>query len=178
MQIQRTQTKAEEEQEFYSLPANLPGPDRMFGRLLSDAAWKESQRQEAKRFGLTRKVIFPEPIVLTTEKFQPRAWQPSTSQVTPGYVVHDRLLFEQLNFERYGWELGALGPPVQLGTYFFDLALLPYHMFSRPLDQMDSSAGKYLPGDNVPLMIYPEPFSITGLSGMAGAYMFGPFVYK
>jgi hypothetical protein len=175
IQIQRTQLK--EDQEI-SLPSGLPGPDALFGPLRSEAQWKESIRQEAKRFGVTRKVIFPETYPLTTAKFQQRHWEPSVEHVTPNYLLHDRLLFEQPNFERYGWNLGPLGPPVELGSYVLDLALAPYRMFSRPLDQIDGSAGKYLPGDNVPLMIYPDSFSLTGLTGLAGVYMFGPFIYK
>jgi hypothetical protein len=34
-----------------------------------------------------------------------------------------------------------------------------------------------LPGDPVPLLLYPEGFSITGLAGMAGTYMAGPFIF-
>ena len=169
--------RSEKEQEF-SFPTLLPGPNELYRRRLSEAQWQEQQRQDAKRFGVNKKVIFPEPLVLTTEKFKPRAWSPSISYVTPGYVVHDRLLFEQINFERYGWELGVLGPPVQAGTYFIDLAMLPYRLLSRPLDQMDTSAGKYLPGDNVPLMLYPESFSITGLAGTVGLYGLAPFAFK
>jgi hypothetical protein len=176
-QIQRTQLKSDEAQEI-SLRTGLPDPDRMFEPLKSESQWKESIRQEAKRLGPTRKVIFPETYPLTAEKYKRRSWEPSGTQVTPGYVVHDRLLFEQPNFERYGWNLGPLGPPVEMGTYFLDLALAPYRMFSRPMDQIDGSAGKYLPGDNVPLQIYPESFSLTGAAGFTGAYLFAPFIYK
>ena len=98
--------------------------------------------------------------------------------VAPSYVLHDRLLMEQVNMERYGWDLGILGPPTQVGLYFFDLAALPYRVLSRPMDRIDGSAGKYLPGDNVPLLLYPESFSLTGWAGMAGAYTGVPFVFK
>jgi hypothetical protein len=167
----------EQEQE-YSLSLELPTPGQLYGRRLSESQWRERQRQEAKRFSLTRKVTFPEDTPLTLEKFKPRHWEQSVARVSPCYLLHDRLYFEQVNFERYGWELGVLGPPVQLATFAYDLALLPYRQFSRPFDQIDGSAGKYLPGDNVPLMLYPEPFSLTGLSALAGTYMFGPFIYK
>jgi hypothetical protein len=176
--LAQTQYLKREEDQGYNLSSEIPGPDRLFRPRLSESQFEELQRQDAKRFGLTKRVIFPERGPLTQEKFEPRQWEPSVTEVTPGYVLHDRLYFDQPNFERYGWELGVLGPPVQLGTFGLDLALLPYRMFSRPFDQIDGSAGKYLPGDNVPLMLYPESFSLTGLAGMAGSYAAVPFIFK
>ncbi len=78
------------------------------------------------------------------------------------------LLFEQPNFERGGWDLGILTPVANLGAYYYDLALLPYHALDEALStKIDCSAGKCLPGDPTPFYLYPEEFSVTGLVGEA-----------
>jgi len=168
--------KSEADQEFY-MPEALPGPGRLYGPRESEAQWKERMRQEAKNLG-ERKVFFPEPTVDSRQVYRPRRYDPSVCLVTNGYIVHERLLFEQVNLERYGWDLGVLTPVANVAAFYYDMVMLPYHCWSRPLDQMDSSAGKYLPGDNVPLLLYPESFSLTGLAGMAGTYLAGPFIFR
>ena len=163
------------EREDLDFTQDLPGPQRLFRRE-SEPQFQERIRLESKRFG-GAKVHFPENPVISREPLKPRQFEPSVALVHPCYVAHGRLLFEQPNFERYGWNLGLLTTVVNAGVYYYDLATLPYHIWSRPLDQMDTSAGKYLPGDPVPLVVYPESFSLTGLAGMAGTYVAGPFIF-
>ncbi len=171
-QVQLVMRREREELEF---PVDLPGWGKLFRRQ-SDSQFQERIRQEIKRQG-GGKVMFPEAPVLSREELKPRQFEPGVAMVQPSYIVHNRLLFEQPNFERYGWDLGLLTPVANAGVYYYDLAMLPYHMWTRPLEQMDTSAGKYLPGDPVPLLLYPETFSVTGLAGMAGTFVAGPFLF-
>ena len=87
--------------------------------------------------------------------------------------MHRRLNFENMNADRYGWEIGNLQPALSLGHFVYDVVALPYHTWTRPLQQWDSSAGKCLPGDNTPLQCYREPFSFTGLAAQTGAVFLG-----
>jgi hypothetical protein len=97
--------------------------------------------------------------------------------VEPGYVCHRRLLFEQPNFERYGYDYGILQPGISLGIFWYDTLSLPYHAFSRPCRNYDCSSGKCLPGDPVPLYLYKEPFSLTGLVAQTGVVLGGFFAF-
>jgi len=87
--------------------------------------------------------------------------------VQPGYVWHRRLLFEQINSERYGWSMGIVQPAVSALHFYADVATLPYHVAQEPCCQGDTSAGKCLPGDPVPLLLYPPHYSLSGLSAEA-----------
>src|SRR5207249_6617940 len=99
------------------------------------------------------------------ELYVARAFPRMTEQVEPCYVMHGRLLFEQRNFDRHGWDLGVFQPAVSLLVFYKDTLLLPYHCMTRPLQRYDSSAGKCLPGDPTPLLLYPPELSLTGLVG-------------
>ncbi len=68
----------------------------------------------------------------------------------------------KLNAERYGWDLGVLGPVVSFSYFMKDTVLFPYHLMTDPCRRFDSSAGKCLPGDPVPYKLYPEGLSTTG----------------
>ncbi len=86
----------------------------------------------------------------------------------PNYVWYKRPLFEQKNFERYGWDLQELSPVLSAGAFFMDVALLPYHVGTDPLRCGEANAGYCLPGDPVPLMLYPPEISVTGAFAEAG----------
>ena len=45
-------------------------------------------------------------------------------QVEPNYVCYNRLYFEQINAERYGWDLGFVAPFISAGEFFKDVVLL------------------------------------------------------
>src|SRR5437588_859826 len=112
---------------------------------------------------------FPEEPVLSREKYLGRAWPQYTMTVEPDFVVYKRLMFEQKNYERYGWDLGELDMPLSAGAFFLDVALLPYHAFTDPFRTFECSAGYCLPGDPVPLLAYPPEVSATGALAEAGA---------
>jgi hypothetical protein len=145
-----------------------PGPERMF-RIRSEVELREQIRQEAREKSPPERAVFPEEKPVTDEKYAARQFAPQVSLVEPGYVNYDRLYFEDLNSERYGWDLGAAQPLVSTGLFFFDLVTLPYHLASRPFDCIQSSAGYCLPGDPVPYLLYPPDTSTTGALGEAAA---------
>jgi len=146
----------------FSVVTELPGPERFFRRQ-SESDWQQRIRDESRTESGTGRIFFPDSPPLTNEPFQKRQFPSLVAGVEPAYVCHGRLLFEQPNFERQGWDLGFLTPFVNVGVYYYDLALLPYHAWTRPFDCTDCSAGKCLPGDTTPLYLYPEKFSVSGL---------------
>src|SRR5262249_47892163 len=166
----------EDEIADFVIPLEPPDPARLFQRE-SEAALQARIRQESRRKPGAVRVFFPEDPPLTKEKYTPRQFPPLTELVEPGYVMHGRLFFEQRNMERYAWDLGVLSPAASVGGSYKDLALLPYHFWTRPFQQYDSSAGKCLPGDPTPLLLYPPEISFSGLFGEAGAIAAGIAIF-
>jgi hypothetical protein len=158
----------------YNIRLDVPGFQRLI-QLESEAQLYERMRQEARARG--ERLVFPDEPVLSREPFVGRHWSPLTREVEPYYVNYARLLFQQKNFERYGWDLGAISPLLSAGKFFADVALLPYHLGTRPLQQYETSAGYCLPGDPVPLLLYPEEISVTGLAAEAAVITLGFFIF-
>lgn len=155
---------------------DLPGPDRLFRREAEGDVF-ERIRQEGRRPGTASRVIFPEEQPVTTEPFEIRSFPPGATVVEPIYVCHGRLLFEQPNFERQGWEVGVLTPALNLGTFWFDMLALPVHLWNHPCYCYECSAGKCLPGDPAPLYGYPPDLTVSGLVGGAATYAGGVFIF-
>jgi hypothetical protein len=88
--------------------------------------------------------------------------------IEPNFVLYRRLLFEDVNTERYGWTLGPLQPFASTWTFLGQAQYLPYRFFSFPCLRHDTGAGQCLPGDPVPSMIYPPGLSVTGALAQAG----------
>jgi len=166
----------EDEIADFQIPLEPPDPERLFQRD-SERGFQDRVRQEARKRPGAVRVVFPEDPPLTKEAWAPRQFPPRTEFVEPGYVMHGRLFFEQRNMERYGWDLGILGPALSVGVYYKDLAMLPYHFWTRPFEQYDSSAGKCLPGDPTPLLLYPPEISFSGLLGEAGVIAAGAAIF-
>jgi hypothetical protein len=168
--------RPKEESEF-TVTTELPGPQRFFQRE-SEAQVFERLRRESlsSRVGSTR-VFFPEEEPLTREPFLPRMFHPSTVVVEPSYVCHRRLYFEQQNFERVGWDVGPIEPAICLGTFYFDIVTFPYQFGTRPCQRYDWSAGKCLPGDPTPLVLYPWEWSLTGALAQAGVVVGGLAIF-
>ncbi len=153
--------KADESPTAYRIPFDLPGPERLF-RLDSEEALFQRMMQEARE-RKPEALVFPEQPVLAKEPYRGRDWPRTRMVVEPHYVCHGRLHFEQLNAERYGWDLGFFQPFVSLACFYKDVVLLPYHTFTDPCRCYDCNAGKCLPGDPVPLLLYPPELSLTGI---------------
>jgi hypothetical protein len=148
----------------YTIRLDVPGLGRLT-MLESESSLIQRMRQEARARG--ERLVFPEETQLAKEPYPGRHWSPYTKQVEPYYVCYQRLLFQQKNFERYGWDLGPITPIVSAGKFYWDVAWLPYHLATRPCEQYECSAGYCLPGDPVPLLLYPPEISATGLLAQA-----------
>jgi len=147
----------------------LPGPKRLFGVLESEAASRERMINKAKETNPGERLEFPPSPELSRGKYAGRNWPESKTFAEPNYVCYQRLLFEQKNFERYGWDLGPITPVVSTAAFWVDAALLPYHLGTDPFRNYECSAGYCMPGDPVPLLLYPPEFSATGLLAEAAA---------
>jgi hypothetical protein len=148
----------------YQIPLEPPGPQELFGKLDTEAELYERIRQQARNLNPDNRIIFPDEPVLSREKYKGRSFPPTVETAEPYYVCYGRLLFEDINAERYGWDLGAVGPAVSAGKFLVNLATVPYHLCVRPCQQYECSAGYCLPGDPVPYLLYPPEISITGLT--------------
>jgi hypothetical protein len=150
-----------DELKDYQVQLEPPGPQRLF-RLESETALQERMRQEARERPAPERIQFPDEPILSEEKYAGRTFPGTNVMVEPNYVCHGRLFFEELNSERYGWDLGPIQPLVSAVAFYKDVVLLPYHLGTRPCQCYDCSAGYCLPGDPVPYMLYPPELSLTG----------------
>ena len=145
----------------------LPGPQRLFMRE-SEAQFYDRLAQEARKTPGGTRAIFPLQEPVSKQKHAPRRFENmSPVLVEPSYVCHRRLLFEQPNFERTGYDFGILQPAIGLSIFYYDLALMPYHAFSNLHDLGECNVGKSLPGDPAPFLVRRERFSLTGAAAQA-----------
>lgn len=144
----------------------LPGPQRLFMRDSETQFFERLARNVKKKDGT--RALFPEETVVSKETYKPRNFPRMVELVEPCYVYHGRLYFEQPNFERAGYNFGVLQPGICLGVFYYDMAMLPYHIWSDLGRNDDTNVGKCLPGDPAPLLLPRERFSVTGLVGAAG----------
>ncbi len=144
-----------DEEEPTLLDLEVPGYLRLF-QLDSEESFRERVRMEARQKYLTKKIEFPDlPKPLKGPAHAPRRWPQLIEEVEPAYVCHRRLYFEQINAERYGWDLGVFHPFVSAGLFYWDLGNLPLYWVMPPWTRFECSAGHCLPGDPLPLVLYP-----------------------
>ncbi len=132
----------------------------VLSRLESQEALFRRMSEEAR--ASNERLTFPTEPILSRVPFQGRHEVPLAKLVEPAFVVHGRLFFEQPNMERGLWNIGILGPVLSTGKFYWDVAWLPYNAATRPCQQYDTSAGKCLPGDPTPFLLYPVELSLTG----------------
>jgi hypothetical protein len=135
----------------------------------SDESLMERIRQEYRERGIA--ITFPEGPVLSTDTYQGRNYEARKMVVAPNYVIYRRLYFQQLNFERYGWDLGPITPVLSASVFFYDFVMLPYHWGTDVCRCDDNNAGYCLPGDPVPLLLYPPELSLTGAAAEVGTIL-------
>ncbi len=140
---------------------DFPGPEELF-RLESERTFKERLEQEARDNNEFKPLLYPTDPVISEEPYQPRRFPRRVKLVEPAYVCYNRPFFEQLNFDRYGWDVGPATPVLQLSKFYWDVFFLPYHAGTQPFRHYESNAGYCLPGDPVPFYIYPPKLSVTG----------------
>jgi hypothetical protein len=174
----QSKSKTSDDDVGFNIRTDLPGPDRLFDARKSEAMMREYIRRDTDFRSGSGRIHFPEYPVLTHEKYTGRQFARSTTMVEPNYVCHGRLYFEQPNFERGGWDLGAITPGVSLGVFYYDVLMFPYHAWTNPCVCYDCNTGKCLPGDQSPFLLYREPFSVSGLAAQSlavgGAFFIFP----
>jgi hypothetical protein len=146
-----------------------PGPERVF-RLDTEADLILRMKQEARQRVPPERIDFPDEPVLSKEEYAGRSWPLRDLLVEPNYVCYHKLLFEDINTERYGWEFGPLQPLLSTLEFFGDTVTMPYHLGMDPC-RTEVSAGHCLPGDPVPYLIYPPELSITGATAEAATIL-------
>jgi hypothetical protein len=162
---------SDEDITVYQVPREPPGPTRLY-RAESEADLFERIREEHKP--LTKKRIpFPEEPRLETGAYKARPFPPVCRVVEAHHVVSARgyTYFEELNAERYGWDLGVLQPFLQAGIFYKDLLCWPYQWGQDPCRWCEWNTGYCLPGDPVPYLIYPPGCSVTGAVAEASTLM-------
>lgn len=158
-----------------TLQIELPGDQTLFRRD-SEADLYTRIAQDTMRVK-GQPAIFPVEQPITREPYRPRVFAQMKAQVEPLFVLHGRLLFEQPNFERSLYDFGIIQPGVNLGIFWYDVAMMPYHYFENPRSWGESNLGKPLPGDQAPFTIPIERFSVTGAVGEVGAILGGAYLF-
>jgi len=153
-----------DEVQGYQIQLEPPGLERLQMSLQSEENLKERIRQENRQRVPMERVIFPEEPILSREVYYGRGpiWPERQEVVIPNFLCYKRLLFEEKNSERYGWDLGILQPLISAGAFYADVVTLPYHLATDPCRCYECNAGYCLPGDPVPYLLYPPDLSVTG----------------
>jgi hypothetical protein len=108
---------------------------------------------------------------LTTDRFNPRSWQPLTYTWKASALCHKPLFFEQEALERYGHSAGWGCEELLAGAHFFgDVALLPYHFGVEGPCECIYDLGVYRPGDCAPWIVDGFPVSLRGAATAAVGY--------
>jgi hypothetical protein len=150
----------------YQIRLEPPSIDVVTG-MGSEKSLEERMRQESIQRG-GQEIRFPPKAPVSIKPYEPRMYAMAKICAEPRYVSHDRLYFEELNAERYGWDLGWIQPLVSMAHFYTDFIFLPYQMASYPHRQFETSAGKCLPGDPVPYILYPPELTLSGIAAEAG----------
>jgi hypothetical protein len=149
------------EETTYRIQLEPPGPQRLFN-LESEKNFFERIRQGGRNENPPDIAIFPREPVLSKTPYYGRRWPAVQETAEPNYLCYRRLLYEQRNFERGGWDLGAVTPIVSALAFYKDFVLMPYHGATDVCRCYDCNTGYCLPGDPVPLLLYPPEPSVTG----------------
>jgi hypothetical protein len=148
-----------------------PGLERLAQSVQSDAQLKERIRQENRDGKSPLRIVFPSDPVLSYDTYSGRKWNPTRLEVAPYYVCHGRLYFQQINSERYGWDLGVLHPVISGMVFLWDFVTFPYQLAKEPCRCIEYNTGWCLPGDPVPLLLYPLQTSVTGTVAEIGTIL-------
>jgi hypothetical protein len=155
----------------YTIELEAPSIQRVGIAVQSDAQLQERIRQENRERPTPERIVFPADPIISTEVYNGRKWYPMRLEVAPYYVCHSRLYFQQLNFERYGWDLGVFSPLLSGGMFLWDFVTFPYHLAMEPCRCFEYNTGWCLPGDPVPLLLYPIEISATGFVAEVGTIL-------
>jgi hypothetical protein len=142
-----------------------PPTEQQLFRLESESTLRQRMVDEARRANAPLPVFPPEP--RAGMPYLGRFFPDSVTFAEPGNICYRRLYFEQINSERYGWDLTVVQPLVSLGVFYFDVAALPLRLMTAPCRCYECSAGYCLPGDPVPLLLYPPEFMTAKVAASA-----------
>jgi hypothetical protein len=170
LQPDRT-SQAEEEGRF------TPPTRAQLYRVESEAAIAERTRQKWKNEGKSNQDFPSEDTMQIKTTLQRRKFNEMMATVQASYVVHQPLYFQQINHERYGWELGVFQPVVSTAQFYGDVLLFPYKFAANPPWHCDANLGYALPGDPEPLRFLTTPFSWRGVIGQTGTMIGGVAVF-
>jgi hypothetical protein len=134
-------------------PLGSPDPDAVFRRE-SEARLRARMAAEARQAGrpLPR---FPQEPALPEESGARHPGPAPAARVEPAWTCYERLMFEQKNAERYGWDLGVVAPLVATGGFYLDVLTAPVRRLVEPCRAFDCNAGYCLPDDPVPYRVGP-----------------------
>jgi hypothetical protein len=157
----------------YQVQVEPPGLEKLAMSVMTDGTLHERIRQETRERDPNEVISFPAEPVLSDATYGGRGnlWPHRELLVEPDYVCHGKLLFQDRNAERYGWDLGVLQPVVSTGLFMLDFCMLPYNLAVDPCHCTDCSRGYCLPGDPVPFLLYPPDISLTGAAAEFGTIM-------
>lgn len=163
-------------EQNYQIQLDVPSMDRVL-RVENEQALFERIRQEYR----TRndRAVFPTPVELDNNiKTQlVRAAAPQTCLVHPSFVCYNPLYFQDLNVERYGWELGVLQPLASTAHFYKDLVMLPYNACVLPPWCCDANVGYYNVGEPAPYICYTPPWSWKAAAAELGVFVGGAAVF-
>ena len=167
----KKQSGTEEEGQY-----TPPTKEQLF-RVDSEATLAERARQRRKNEGKSE-IDFPEEENIRIKaSLEKRKFDQMKATVVASYVVHQPLYFQQINNERYGWELGIFQPLVSTAQFYGDVLLFPYKFAAMPPWHCDANVGYALPGDPEPLRFLTTPFSWRGVIGEAGVAVGGAAIF-
>lgn len=142
---QKNQLAVEEEGRF-----TPPNRDQLY-QVDSESTLAERIRQLRKSLSKTP-LDFPDEDSMRIKTTLERRHFPESKAVeAASYVVYNPLYFQQINTERYGWELGVFQPLVGTAQFYGDVLLFPYKVAVNPPWACEANAGYALPGDAEPL---------------------------
>lgn len=168
---QKNQLAVEEEGRF-----TPPNRDQLY-QVDSESTLAERIRQLRKSLSKTP-LDFPDEDSMRIKTTLERRHFPESKAVeAASYVVYNPLYFQQINTERYGWELGVFQPLVGTAQFYGDVLLFPYKVAVNPPWACEANAGYALPGDAEPLRFLTPPFSWRGVAGEVGAAVGGAAIF-
>jgi hypothetical protein len=113
---------------------------------------RERIRQDAMQAG-RQPPPFPTEPTPTSDEAPPPPVPPAVAFVEPAYVCHGRLMFEQINSERDGWDMGGIQAIALAGDFYLKVLTSPGRRLIDFCRCYDTDAGLCLPGDPVPFVI-------------------------
>jgi len=160
------------DEAFFTSP-----PRDILYRVDSEATKIERFRQLRKASGRMDLDFPDEDAIRIKATMTKREFQPTQATMQASYVVYQPLYFQQINVERYGWDLGVFQPVVSAGQFYGDVLLFPYKFASNPPWHCTANAGYALPGDPEPLRFLTTPFSWRGVAAQAGVAVGGAAIF-